>query len=381
MPRAAPTWWSASPSATAGPRTEEMLDGLEVVPRARVRTGAGRSRRWTSTRSSRAARRWRSSTSSPTRNVPGGRNPKRWQDIEELLAAGIDVVIDLNIQHLESLNDVVEKITGVPQHETVPDEIVRRAHQVELVDMPPEALRRRMAHGNIYAPDKVDAALAELLPARQPHRAARAGAAVGGRPGRRGPPGVPHRARHRRCVGDAGTGRGRADRRPGGRHADPAGRPDRRPVGRRRPAGRPRRPQRRPRRRLARRAGRQRRAGGGPRRHLPLRRRRRRRPPRCWTSPAPRTPPSSSSARSRRGRLAALPDRAGHRRDDRDRAVRATSTSTWSPTSAARPRHACCPSRRRTPVHGPADRGAGGRYWCCRCCSRSSSPRHAARST
>jgi two-component system sensor histidine kinase KdpD len=97
-------------------------------------------------------------------NVPGeGRNPKRWQDIEELLAAGIDVITALNIQHLESLNDVVEKITRVPQRETVPDEVVRRAQQIELVDIPPEGLRRRMAHGNIYAPEKVDAALANYF--------------------------------------------------------------------------------------------------------------------------------------------------------------------------------------------------------------------------
>ncbi|MFG2146931.1 ATP-binding protein [Streptomyces sp. NPDC048696] len=96
-------------------------------------------------------------------NVPGGRNAKRWQDIEELLAAGIDVVTAVNVQHLESLKDVVEKITRVPQQETVPDEVVRRAHQIELVDMPAEALRRRMAHGNIYAPEKVDAALANYF--------------------------------------------------------------------------------------------------------------------------------------------------------------------------------------------------------------------------
>ncbi|MFE9574671.1 ATP-binding protein [Streptomyces sp. NPDC006692] len=96
-------------------------------------------------------------------NVPGGRHAKRWQDIEELLAAGIDVVTALNIQHLESLNDVIEKITKVPQQETVPDEVVRRAHQIELVDMPAEALRRRMAHGNVYAPEKVDAALANYF--------------------------------------------------------------------------------------------------------------------------------------------------------------------------------------------------------------------------
>jgi two-component system sensor histidine kinase KdpD len=92
-------------------------------------------------------------------NVPGCRNAKRWQDVDELLDAGIDVITTLNIQHLESLNDVTEQITGVTQHETVPDEVVRRAEQIELVDMTPEALRRRMAHGNVYPPDRIDAAL------------------------------------------------------------------------------------------------------------------------------------------------------------------------------------------------------------------------------
>jgi two-component system, OmpR family, sensor histidine kinase KdpD len=96
-------------------------------------------------------------------NVPGSRNEKRWQDVEELLAAGIDVISTVNIQHLESVNDVVEEITGIQQLETVPDEIVRAAEQIELVDMAPEALRRRMAHGNIYKADKVDAALANYF--------------------------------------------------------------------------------------------------------------------------------------------------------------------------------------------------------------------------
>jgi two-component system sensor histidine kinase KdpD len=96
-------------------------------------------------------------------NVPGSRNEKRWQDVEELLRAGIDVVSTVNIQHLESLGDVVESITGVRQRETVPDEVVRRADQIELVDMSPQALRRRMAHGNIYRADKVDAALSNYF--------------------------------------------------------------------------------------------------------------------------------------------------------------------------------------------------------------------------
>jgi two-component system sensor histidine kinase KdpD len=92
-------------------------------------------------------------------NVPGSRNDKRWQDVDELLKAGIDVITTVNIQHLESLNDVVQKITGVPQRETIPDAVARAADQVELVDMTPEALRRRMAHGNVYPAEKIDAAL------------------------------------------------------------------------------------------------------------------------------------------------------------------------------------------------------------------------------
>ena len=96
-------------------------------------------------------------------NAPGSRHEKRWQDIEELLDAGIDVISTVNIQHLESLNDVVERITGVTQRETVPDAVVRAADQIELVDMSPEALRRRMAHGNIYPPERVDAALANYF--------------------------------------------------------------------------------------------------------------------------------------------------------------------------------------------------------------------------
>ncbi|MFI7542109.1 DUF4118 domain-containing protein [Actinoplanes sp. NPDC049599] len=92
-------------------------------------------------------------------NVPGCAHAKRWQDVQELLSAGIDVLTTVNVQHLESLNDVVARITGVEQRETVPDAVVRAAEQVELVDMTPEALRRRMAHGNIYRPEKVDAAL------------------------------------------------------------------------------------------------------------------------------------------------------------------------------------------------------------------------------
>ena len=92
-------------------------------------------------------------------NVPGSTHEKRWQDIETLLDAGITVISTLNIQHLESLNDVVAQITGVEQRETVPDEIVRKAAQIELVDITPEALRRRLAHGNVYPSERIDAAM------------------------------------------------------------------------------------------------------------------------------------------------------------------------------------------------------------------------------
>lgn len=92
-------------------------------------------------------------------NVPGSRHERRCEDVATLLDAGIDVITTMNVQHLESLNDVVESITGVRQRETVPDAVVRSADQIELVDMAPEALRRRLAHGNVYAAHKVDAAL------------------------------------------------------------------------------------------------------------------------------------------------------------------------------------------------------------------------------
>jgi two-component system, OmpR family, sensor histidine kinase KdpD len=139
--------------------TEEMIDGLEVVPR---RTLEYRDATFTEMDVDAVlARRPEVALVDELAhtNVPGSRNEKRWQDIEELLNAGIDVISAVNIQHLESINDVVQKITGVPQRETVPDVVVRAADQIELVDMTPEALRRRMAHGNIYAADKVDAAL------------------------------------------------------------------------------------------------------------------------------------------------------------------------------------------------------------------------------
>ncbi|MEE1670232.1 sensor histidine kinase KdpD [Streptomyces sp. WAC07094] len=145
------------------PRTEVMLRGLEEIPRKELEY---RGSVFTEMDIDAVlARRPQVALVDelPHTNIPGSRNAKRWQDVEELLAAGIDVVSTVNIQHLESLGDVVESITGIRQQETVPDEVVRRADQIELVDMSPQALRRRMAHGNIYKSDKVDAALSNYF--------------------------------------------------------------------------------------------------------------------------------------------------------------------------------------------------------------------------
>ncbi len=92
-------------------------------------------------------------------NVPGSKHVKRYQDVQEILDVGIDVVTTLNIQHLESLNDLVASITGVRVRETLPDWILDQAEEVELIDISPYALRQRMKHGNIYPPERIDTAL------------------------------------------------------------------------------------------------------------------------------------------------------------------------------------------------------------------------------
>ncbi|HKS52159.1 MAG TPA: DUF4118 domain-containing protein [Pseudonocardiaceae bacterium] len=142
------------------PRTEALLDGLEIVPRQHLTSAV--------TEMDGAAVLARNPAvvvvdDLAHTNAPGARHAKRWQDVEELLAAGITVLSTVNIQHLESLQDVIERITGVAQQDTVPDEVVRQADQIELVDITPEALRRRMAHGNIYRPEAIDAALANYF--------------------------------------------------------------------------------------------------------------------------------------------------------------------------------------------------------------------------
>jgi two-component system sensor histidine kinase KdpD len=144
-------------------RTAELLDGLETVPRRHVvHRGTELDELDVDAVLARRPQVALVDELAHT-NAPGSRNEKRWQDIEELLDAGIDVLSTVNVQHLESLNDVVERITGAHQRETVPDEVVRRAQQLELVDITPEALRRRMAHGNVYRAEKIDASLANYF--------------------------------------------------------------------------------------------------------------------------------------------------------------------------------------------------------------------------
>ncbi|PJJ55289.1 ATP-binding protein [Compostimonas suwonensis] len=96
-------------------------------------------------------------------NAPGSRNAKRWQDVDELLDAGINVYSTVNIQHIESLNDVVQQITGVPQRETIPDAVLRGADQIEVVDLAPQALRDRLTEGHVYPSVRVDAALSNYF--------------------------------------------------------------------------------------------------------------------------------------------------------------------------------------------------------------------------
>ena len=141
------------------PETEKLLDGLEIVPRRRVEyrgvvveemdTDAILARRPTVALVDELAH----------TNAPGSARAKRWEDVDVLLDAGIDVVSTCNIQHLDSVADAVATITGAPVNERIPDEVLAAADEVELVDMSPYALRQRMRHGNVYAEDRARIAL------------------------------------------------------------------------------------------------------------------------------------------------------------------------------------------------------------------------------
>ena len=133
-------------------------------------------------------------------NAPGSRHARRYQDVLEILDAGIDVISTVNIQHLESLNDMVQRMTGVRVRETLPDWVIDQADEVELIDLSPDALIRADAGGAIYPAGAGRRGAEELLPQGQPDGAARAGAAPHGR-GRRRPARTVHAgARHRGAV-------------------------------------------------------------------------------------------------------------------------------------------------------------------------------------
>ena len=148
-------------------------------------TAARRSTSSTSTRPSRAARVDAGRRARPHERA-GLRHAKRWQDVEELLEAGIDVLTTVNVQHVESLNDVVAQVSGVTVRETVPDEVFSRADEVALVDLPPEDLLERLREGKVYVPAQAERALRSFF-SGEPRRAAGAGAAAdrGPRPRRR----------------------------------------------------------------------------------------------------------------------------------------------------------------------------------------------------
>ena len=141
------------------PETEKLLDGLEIVPRRRVEyRGVVVEEMDTDAVLARAPTVALIDELAHT-NAPGSARTKRWEDVNVLLDAGIDVVSTCNIQHLDSVADAVATITGAPVNERIPDEVLAAADEVELVDMSPFALRQRMRHGNVYPDDRARIAL------------------------------------------------------------------------------------------------------------------------------------------------------------------------------------------------------------------------------
>ena len=141
------------------PQTETQIGDLEIIPRKKVSyRGVTLEEMDTEAIITRCPRIALIDELAHT-NVPGSKYVKRYQDVQEILDAGIDVVTTLNIQHLESLNDLVASITGVRVRETLPDWILDQAEEVELIDISPYALRQRMKHGNIYPPERIEMAL------------------------------------------------------------------------------------------------------------------------------------------------------------------------------------------------------------------------------
>jgi two-component system sensor histidine kinase KdpD len=141
------------------PRTAELAQGLEVVPRTRIPYKGVVVEEMDTAAVIRRQPAVALVDELAHTNAPGSVHDKRWQDVEDLLAAGITVISTVNVQHLESLADVVESITGIQVRERVPDRVIDEADEVELIDMAPHALRQRMRHGNVYPPERAERAL------------------------------------------------------------------------------------------------------------------------------------------------------------------------------------------------------------------------------
>jgi len=143
--------------------TLALVDGLEVVPRLEVEhRGVALSEMDLAAVLARAPE-WALVDELAHTNAPGSANSKRWNDVEQLLDAGINVMSTVNVQHIESLNDVVQQITGVAQRESIPDAVLRGADKVELVDLAPQSLRDRLGEGLVYPAARVDAALSNYF--------------------------------------------------------------------------------------------------------------------------------------------------------------------------------------------------------------------------
>ena len=178
--------WSVSSRRTGGSETEALLEGLEVIPRREVEYKGHRLTEMDLDAILKRRPQLVLVDELAHTNAPGSRHPKRYLDVEELIAAGIDVYTTLNIQHVESLNDVVARITRIRVRETVPDSILDQADEIEVVDLTPDDLIQRLREGKVYVPHQAERAVRHYFSARQSDRAARVGTAAhcaaGGRP-------------------------------------------------------------------------------------------------------------------------------------------------------------------------------------------------------
>ena len=141
------------------PETEALLEGLEVIPRRHVEHGGVTLEELDLDAVLERHPAIALVDELAHTNAPGSRHDKRYQDVEELLEAGVNVYSTLNIQHIESLNDIVYQITGVKVRETLPDRIVELADEIEVVDLPPEELLQRFRDGKVYFPPKAEQAM------------------------------------------------------------------------------------------------------------------------------------------------------------------------------------------------------------------------------